>query len=701
MSQGNSPIYGDARSGSAPHHLLQEYMRQGRPFSGHERNCAFLNMGDGIFADIAEVAGLGHAEDGRSIGLTDWDGDGDIDLWLKNRNGPQIRYLENQVGARWPALTLELVGTRSQRDAVGARIVVEVSGAEGHAPQRLIRTLRAGEGFLAQSSKRIVVGLGNRDEVIVRRVTVRWPVGGQAEEFTGVDHPGAFRLVEGTGEATPLPQREERKLQDTVEPLGSRDSATATEHPTRLLLSEPLPTPPLRLRDERGGLVPLRELGSAPKLVCLWAEWCKPCLEELKALAREKEILEASGVQVVLVRATPSTDQAASDRSISAKELLSSLLGEESDTGFVTLDATPEMLERIQVLQDWLFFRTQTLALPTSLLLDASGDLRGFYRGSVAARQIVEDRKKTALPAEARRTAVLPIEGRWSHASRPHRTLWVAAQVLEQGSLGDAVAYVDAHAAAAADDPDLADARLRLGTLLLQTGQTEAAVRQLRQAISLRPDHTASCFALGSAFEVRGDRGEADRWMQKAAARSPEEASHLHREWASVLLAAGRSDLAAKHLARAGQLQPDDAAPIWELIRLELKTDRAPEAIAHLRRLAERGSLRANALIAWVTMTSPDGRVRDRDAARDALDVIRPDPRLSPLILADLEAAGHAQGGRYEAAFRTLRDARSASPAIDAKVLRAIEQRQAVYASQQPYRGRHFPEWFSTLPPES
>ena len=69
---------------------LNMLIREGKGFSGHERNCAYLNLGDqsNRFANVSAVTGLDFDDDGRGLAYADWDGDGDLDLWLTNRTGP-------------------------------------------------------------------------------------------------------------------------------------------------------------------------------------------------------------------------------------------------------------------------------------------------------------------------------------------------------------------------------------------------------------------------------------------------------------------------------------------------------------------------------------------------------------------------------------------------------------------------------------
>jgi len=167
---------------------LGTMLREGRSFSGNERNCCFLNMGaapaaEGRFANISAVSGLDYPDDGRAVALVDWDQDGRLDMWISNRNAPRLRLMHNEVPSsnHFLALRLEGNGKTTSRDAIGARVEVVLGGARVQSPESkasesnesgprhapiasghppLIKTLRAGEGFLAQSSKWLHFGLG-------------------------------------------------------------------------------------------------------------------------------------------------------------------------------------------------------------------------------------------------------------------------------------------------------------------------------------------------------------------------------------------------------------------------------------------------------------------------------------------------------------------------------------------------------------
>ena len=184
-------------------------LREGRSFSGHERNCVFLN-GRGLpFANVSAVSGLDFDDDGRALGVTDWDQDGDLDVWILNRTGPRLRLMRNQT-IRSPGtseagfVAFQLQGTVSNRDAVGARVAVETIPAapSAGASAALMQTLTAGDAYLSQSSKWLHFGLGPASGI--RRVTVHWPNGGR-EDFEGIVPGRRYRLVEGSGQPFALP----------------------------------------------------------------------------------------------------------------------------------------------------------------------------------------------------------------------------------------------------------------------------------------------------------------------------------------------------------------------------------------------------------------------------------------------------------------------------------------------------------------
>src|SRR5262249_61579342 len=88
--------------------------------NGYERKVLFRNNGDGTFTDVAFVNGADRLEDGRGLSIFDYDRDGRVDILIRNYRQP-AQLLHNQgVAGHW--IEVKLVGVRSNRDAVGARL---------------------------------------------------------------------------------------------------------------------------------------------------------------------------------------------------------------------------------------------------------------------------------------------------------------------------------------------------------------------------------------------------------------------------------------------------------------------------------------------------------------------------------------------------------------------------------------------------
>ena len=76
---------------------MNNRLKRGGSLSGRERNCAFLNIDGKKFATISGVSGFDLPDDSRSMALSDWDGDGRMDVWVSNRTAPRVRFFQNRV----------------------------------------------------------------------------------------------------------------------------------------------------------------------------------------------------------------------------------------------------------------------------------------------------------------------------------------------------------------------------------------------------------------------------------------------------------------------------------------------------------------------------------------------------------------------------------------------------------------------------
>jgi tetratricopeptide (TPR) repeat protein len=204
---------------------INQFIREDYSWNGREPNVLLARM-DGKYVDVSGVSGLDFADDSRAFAVADFDGDGKPDLILKSRLGPQVRFLQNDWAGENHSIAFSLRGTKSNRDAIGAR--VEVDGRT--------KWLSAGSGFLSQHSKRMIFGLGAA--ATAARVRITWP-SGAIQEFANLQAGKTYTIVEGSNEVAGKEFRRPRAL-----PSGSSraDNSLALED-TWFLEPIPLPEP--------------------------------------------------------------------------------------------------------------------------------------------------------------------------------------------------------------------------------------------------------------------------------------------------------------------------------------------------------------------------------------------------------------------------------------------------------------------------
>jgi hypothetical protein len=169
---------------------IDDTVRNIRGNLGHAQPAQlFLNDGRGSFRDVAADVGGGFAEPrvGRGLAYGDFDRDGDVDLLMTTNNGPAVLFRNDQrTGNR--SLRLHLVGTKSNRSAIGATVRVFHGGTSQ------TRVVRSGSSYLSQSELPVTFGVGGRDKI--DRVVISWP-SGPTDEFKNVASGRSYECVEG------------------------------------------------------------------------------------------------------------------------------------------------------------------------------------------------------------------------------------------------------------------------------------------------------------------------------------------------------------------------------------------------------------------------------------------------------------------------------------------------------------------------
>jgi hypothetical protein len=151
----------------------------------------FLNGGSEGFRDVAAEVGTDFARPkvGRGAAFGDFDNDGDLDVLITTNQGPAHLYRNDQLAGN-RSIRVRLVGTKSNRDAIGAAVRL-YRGSESSS-----RMVKSGSSYLSQSELPLTFGMGTRD--VAERLVIRWP-SGLTEEHKNLRAGRRYECVEGTG----------------------------------------------------------------------------------------------------------------------------------------------------------------------------------------------------------------------------------------------------------------------------------------------------------------------------------------------------------------------------------------------------------------------------------------------------------------------------------------------------------------------
>lgn len=516
--------------------VTHRMIRAGYSWSGRERNCMFLNVGDQPFANVSGVSGIDFPDDARAMALCDWDRDGRTDMWVANRSGPRLRLLLNRAPSENSFVALKLEGKTCNRDAIGARVELALAGEK----RKWHQTLRCGEGYLAQSSRWMQFGLPQG--AVIERASVRWP-GGAVEEFQGVAAGKRFVLAQGSGSARAWSGPQSVVALATSEAVAPKETEAA-----RIVLAARPPMPRVVARtatDQEQGLAATGK----PLLVILWATWCPPCITELTELAAQAPALAQSGVEIVAV----SLDEPAK-----RGEALDFLL-KKIRWPFGVAFGDEELATRLDVLQQALLERDRRLPVPSSFLVDAENRLAVITKGPLSPAVFLADAQRIGAPEAAWRDQAIPFPGRW-HLPPPKADLHALASAFEDKGFADSardyrmsqIARIESSKAKVLFDmgvvrdgqdkvaeaidlffqatqlePGYFDARAALGYALHRSGNLDQAIAAYRDALHLAPAHVATIHNMALALWQNGERDAALAQVQVLQGFDPKAATEL------------------------------------------------------------------------------------------------------------------------------------------------------------------------------
>ncbi len=570
---------------------MNELIRADGTWSGRERNVLYANNRDGTFSDVSGAVDLDFIEDGRSFALADFDQDGRLEIFLKNRDGPQLRVLQNTIRSLPPSMAFRLRGTNSNRDAIGAEVTVYTAAG------KQTRRLQAGSGFLSQHSKELLFGLGETQGPL--RATIRWP-NGHDQELNNLPRNHRIWVEEGS-ERLRMERFKDSPPVNAQPTLASPDSETPAATAQTWLLS-PLAAPEISLPDLSGQMRSLSNLQGKLVLLSFWTPQSQLCRRQLQLWERVDARWATLGLHLLAVTVDDPGDR---ERSTPAQK---------RNSKFPILRATDDVAGIYNLLHRHLFDRHRDLALPASFLIDERGEIVKLYRGLMNPEQVEKDIRQIPRTLAQRLACALPFTGvsqtfefgrnqlslgsvffqrgyfdqaeqffRLAVSDNPASAeayYGLGSARLGQGKAGAARANFEKSIRLPAAYPEtLANAWNNLGLLATQEGRTDEAIRSFQEALLASPDHLVALDNLGNAYRLQKNWTEARKTFDRALAVNSAD-PEANYGLAMVFAQSDDSESAYEYLQKALKVRPGYPEALNNLGILYLRTGRRDRAVA-------------------------------------------------------------------------------------------------------------------------
>ncbi|HET6932682.1 MAG TPA: FG-GAP-like repeat-containing protein, partial [Candidatus Acidoferrum sp.] len=477
---------------------LNELIRADATWSGYERNVLYLNNGDGTFSDVSGVAGMDFEEDGRTFGLADFDHDGRVEVVLKNRNGPQMRFLKNVMPQLAPAIAFRLQGKKSNRDAIGAAVSIETSVG------RQTKFVQAGSGFLAQHSKELFFGLGEAKGPV--KATIRWP---SRLEQNVENLPANHRIwIE---EGLQVVRKEAFASSPNHDGMkGASLSNRAEQLPAQVetWLLVPVAAPDFPLAGSPGNEQMLSARRGKPVLLNFGSAKLPEWNSVLSSFRQVHDQWMRKGLQLVVVDAAG---------------------GQSSGQwAFPVVSASPELVAVYNLLYGRLFDRHRDMGLPTAFLLDVQGNIAKIYQGPLPTERVLEDVSRIPNTPAQRLARGLPFKGVSETYEVGRNYLSFGAVFYERGYMQQAEEFFRL---AEKEDPGGAEPLYGLGSVYLEQKKSQSAQECFERAVKAAANYPAtlpnSWNNLGILAAREGKTDEAIVFFQKALGLDPDHAVAL------------------------------------------------------------------------------------------------------------------------------------------------------------------------------
>ncbi len=474
---------------------MNELIRSDSTWNGHERNVFLANNRDGTFSDVSGVVGMDFRDDSRAFSLADLDGDGRLEIVLKNRNAPQLRILRLAMKDIGNSIVLRLRGTKSNRDAIGAAVTIEAGNL------RQTKYLQAGSGFLSQHTKELFFGVGGHQESV--RANIRWP-SGPTQTYAALPINRRIEIVEGSEDFRAKPFAISPRTWATA---GTPASSDIFPESYGTWLIEAIQAPEFSLPDTAGNLIELRSFRNSLVLLNFWASDSRLCRQQLQTLRQAQISLHSRHLRILAINVDDPMNP----------ESLKSFAAKETTT-FPILLGSQYVAGVYNIIYRYIFDRHRDIPLPTSFLIDRDGNIAKVYQGLLTKDQLSRDWAAIPTTLQERLQRALPFAGNPPQSPFQRNQFTYGVAFFQHGFLDEAARSFQQVIAKNPDDPD---AHYNLGTLYLRRNSFVQAQRSLEDAVRLRPDYPEAWNNLGMLAAQQGKDDEAIRDFQRSLQLRP------------------------------------------------------------------------------------------------------------------------------------------------------------------------------------
>jgi tetratricopeptide (TPR) repeat protein len=557
---------------------INQLIRGEYSWAGPEPNVFYARRA-GRYYDFSGVSGIDMAEDSRAFALIDFDGDGNLDLVVKNRLGPQIRTFQNVCGEARERIVISLRGTKSNRDAVGAR--VEVDGQ--------VKWVVAGSAYLSQHTKRLHFGLGDRTRA--EKVRIIWP-SGHAQELPPLEAGFLYEVTEGVSDF-----RSTRLRPRSALPTDVKIAVDNQSRPLTTWLREPVPLP-----EKRPG----------PALLVLHAG------ETLPQFPVPTETLDLRTAPADLVAAYAIFRRYLFDYRVDLATPLWMLIDSFSRVRKIYADAPTAPTVQADL-------RTVDSPLPDARALPFDGVFHGMPTRDyfkIGGAMMMAGYAERALPYLEEALRRFP--------NNPRTLLAIGRIHLEANRLAPARQALER---ATALDPAMPEAWNDLGGVAAASGNHREALRFYERVLAIGPDLSYALVNAGEMQEKLDHAPEAEQLYRRALAVDPPSGDAANK--LGLLLAkAGRTEEARRLFEQAISIRRDDGSAINNLGVLYMNTGRTSDAIAAFRYGIQ---VAPDEDILYLNLSRTLLRMGEREKARDVMRQLLDRKPGSPLALGALK----------------------------------------------------------------